>query len=588
MKNLLFFALLTLTLGLTSCKDDSKINSTETSEKHSKTDLVLYHGGDIITMDGEELELVEAVVAQNEEIVFVGNKAEALKQFPDAEQHDLKGNVLMPGLVEPHVHPSLAATMLPNEIIAPYDWVLPNGTKKGVTGHEAYMERITNSIAENAKDGEMYFIWGYHQLWHGELSRDMINAITKDKPVGIIHRSFHEIYLNDAAIALLGITEDDFKGNPQVEWDKGHFYEGGWLALVPKMATIMLEPTRYMKGLGMMTQLIQQNGITTVAEPGFPSSDFNGELALLKKEMEKNPPYDVYLIPSGTQLFAMKGGNKEAMDFMETLENTYSTDNIHFLPKQVKLFSDGAIYSQAMQMKDDYIDGHHGEWMTPLDLFQEQISMYWDNGYKIHVHSNGDKGIQQVLDYLELDQERNPRNDHRFTLHHMGYFTDDMAQQIADMGVEGSVNPYYLWALADKYSEVGLGKERGENLVRINSLVQRDVPVSFHSDFSMAPMEPLTLAWTAVNRVTSQNSAFSQDQRISVYEAMRAITIDAARTLNLEKQIGSIAEGKRANFVILDDSPFKVDPMSIKDLKVLATIYNGKFNIIKANNLKAK
>ena len=114
MKNLLFFALLALALGLTSCKDDSKTNSTETSEKRSNTNLVLYHGGDIITMDGEELELAEAVVAQNEEIVFVGNKAEALKQFPDAEQHDLTGNVLMPGLVEPHVHPSLAATMLTN------------------------------------------------------------------------------------------------------------------------------------------------------------------------------------------------------------------------------------------------------------------------------------------------------------------------------------------------------------------------------------------------------------------------------------------------------------------------------------------
>ena len=210
----------------------------------------------------------------------------------------------------------------------------------------------------------------------------------------------------------------------------------------------------------------------------------------------------------------------------------------------------------------------------------------WDNGYKIHVHSNGDKGIQQVLDYLAEDQKRKPRKNHRFTLHHMGYFTDDMAQQIADMGVEGSVNPYYLWALADKYSEVGLGKERGENLVRINSLVTRDVPVSFHSDFSMAPMEPLTLAWTAVNRVTSQNSAFSQDQRISVYDAMRAITIDAARTLNLEKQIGSIAEGKRANFVVLDKSPFTIDPMEIKDIKVLATIYEGRFNIVKANNLK--
>jgi len=552
------------------------------------TKLVLYTGGDIITMDGDTYNLVEAVVTSGDEIVFAGSQNDARKSYPNAKLHQLNGNTLMPGFVEPHVHPSLAATMLPNEIIAPYDWVLPTGTKKGVSGHENYIDAITKSITENAKDGEMYLIWGYHQLWHGELSRDIINAITKDKPVGIIHRSFHEIYLNDGAIELLGIKADDYKGNPQVEWDKGHFYEGGWLELVPKMAPIMLESTRYMEGLGMMTQLIQKNGITTVAEPGFPSSDFNGELALLKKEMAKNPPYDVYLIPNGTQLFGMKGGNEEAMAFMETLTDTYSTDNIHFLPKQVKLFSDGAIYSQLMQMKDNYTDGHHGEWMTPLDLFQEQISMYWDNDYKIHVHSNGDKGIQQVLDYLELDQDRKARQNHRFTLHHMGYFTDDMAQQIKDLGVEASVNPYYLWALADKYSENGLGKERGENLVRINSLVKRDIPVSFHSDFSMAPMEPLTLAWTAINRVTSEENAFSQDQKISVYEAMRAITIDAARTINQEKQIGSIAEGKRANLVILNENPFVVDPMEIKNIKVLATVFEGDFNIVKSNNLKGK
>ncbi len=566
-------------------------NKTSNETKKSFSDnlnTVVYYGGDIISMDGKELELVESIVSQNDEIVFIGSKEEALKRFPNGKKHDLKNHVMMPGFVEPHVHPSLAATMLPNEIIAPYDWVLPNGTKKGVTGHEAYMERITNSITQNAKEGQMYFIWGYHQLWHGELSRDIINVITKDKPVGIIHRSFHEIYLNDAAIALLGIKKEDFKGNPQVEWEKGHFFEGGWLALVPKMAPIMLEPTRYMEGLGMMTQLIQKNGITTVAEPGFPSADFNGELTLLKKEMAKNPPYDVYLIPSGTQLFGMKGGNKEAMAFMETLDSLYNTDNIQFLPKQVKLFSDGAIYSQLMQMKDNYTDGHHGEWMTPLDLFKDQISMYWDNGYKIHVHSNGDKGIQQVLDYLTLDQKRNPRKDHRLTLHHMGYFTDEMAEEIKALGVESSVNPYYLWALADKYSENGLGKERGENLVRINSLVKRNIPVSFHSDFSMAPMEPLTLAWTAVNRVTSQNSSFSQDQKISVFDAMKAITIDAARTLNLEKQIGSIAKGKKANFVILDKSPFSIEPIKIKDIKVLATVFKGDFNIIKSNNLKTK
>jgi len=583
----LFFLVFSVFISCVKKNQNQEISKTSILDEAVLSKQVMYTGGDIISMDGDEYTLVEAVVTSGDEIVFTGSQLDARNNYPDSELHNLNGNTLMPGFVEPHVHPSIAATMLPNEIIAPYDWVLPTTTKKGVAGHEAYMKRITNSINENAKEGEMYFIWGYHQLWHGELSRDLINNITKNKPVGIIHRSFHEIYLNDAAIELLGITEEDFEGNPQVEWEKGHFYEGGWLALVPKMAPIMLEPERYMEGLGIMTQLIQKNGITTVAEPGFPSADFDGELSLLKKEMAKEPPYDVYLIPSGTQLFSMKGGNQAAMEFMETLNETYSTDNIHFLPKQVKLFSDGAIYSQLMQMKEGYTDGHHGEWMTPLDLFQEQISMYWDNGYKIHVHANGDKGMQQVLDFMALDQERNPRSNHRLTLHHMGYFTDDMTEEMKTLGVEGSLNPYYLWALADKYSEIGLGKDRAENLVRIKSLVKRDIPVSFHSDFSMAPMEPLTLVWTAVNRVTSQNNAFSQDQRISVYEAMRAITIDAARTLNLEKQIGSITEGKRANLVILNENPFSIDSMDIKDIKVLATVFEGDFNIVKSNNLKA-
>ena len=214
--------------------------------------------------------------------------------------------------------------------------------------------------------------------------------------------------------------------------------------------------------------------------------------------------------------------------------------------------------------------------MTPPDLLKEQLSLYWDNDYKIHVHSNGDLGIQQVLDFNSADQKRNPRSDHRLTLHHMGYFTDAQAQQVADLGMEASVNPYYLWALADKYSEIGLGKERGENLVRINSLADKNVPISFHSDFSMAPMEPLTLAWTAVNRVTSQGSKFSQDQRVDVYTALQAITINAARVLNLENEIGSIELGKNANFVLLDENPLKMEPITLKDIKVLGTVYRGE------------
>lgn len=551
---------------------------TPSSTQISQADAAdaIYYGGDILTMEGDSSVYAEAVAIKDGKILFVGSRAEAETFKGDSTtMHDLKGKTMMPGFIEPHVHPSIAATMLPNEIIAANDWVLLHETKKAVVGHDAYIRRITESINENAKPNEPYVIWGYHQLWHGELTREMLNKIAPDKPVGVIHRSFHEIYVNDAFIKAFDLKQEDYKSNPQVDWKKGHFYEGGWLALVPKIAGMFFAPAKYGKGLDMMSQLIHKNGITAVCEPGFPSSNFEMEYNLLKKEMDKTQPYEVYLIPNGTQLYRMKGGNTEALEFTKTLEQ-YNTSNIHFLPDQIKLFADGAIYSQLMQMEGDYTDGHKGEWMTPLNLLKEQLTMYWNAGYKIHVHSNGDKGIQQVIDFNKLDQQTKPRKDHRLTLHHMGYFSEEQAREMADLGIEASVNPYYLWALAAKYSEFGLGKQRAESLVRIKSLTDNKVPVSFHSDFSMAPIEPLTLAWVAVNRVTSENSRFSQDQRIDAYSAMKAITITAARTINQENAIGSIKAGKVANFVILAENPLKIEPMSIKDVKVLETVFKGE------------
>lgn len=547
------------------------------SYSQQKADAI-YYGGDILTMEGEKATYVQAIATKNDKILFSGSKTNALKlKSPNTEIIDLKGKTLLPGFIEPHVHPSIAATILPNEIIAPYDWVLPAETKKGVNGHDAYIKALTATVQENASKDEVYWVWGYHQLWHGDLNKDLLNKISSDKPIAVIHRSFHEVFLNDKAIEFMKINEADFKGNPQVEWEKGHFFEGGWLALVPKISQYFLSPAKYAKGLELMSQLIQKNGITTIAEPGFPSSDFNMEYTMLKKEMDKNPPYAVYLIPNATQLYGMKGkSNENAEAFMKELPAKYNTNNIIFLPKQTKLFSDGAIYSQLMRMEGGYTDGHQGEWMTPLPLLQQQIKFYWDKEYKIHVHSNGDEGIQQVLDYVAENEKANPRKNHRLTLHHMGYFSDKQAQQVKDLEIEASVNPYYLWALADKYSEFGLGKERGENLVRINSLTSRGVPVSFHSDFAMAPIEPLTLAWTAINRVTSQKSKFSQDQRINTYTALKGITISAARTLNLEGEIGSIKTGKTANFTILAENPLKIAPLKIKDIKILKIVFEGK------------
>ena len=169
----------------------------------------------------------------------------------------------MPGFIEPHLHPMIAAVILSGDIVAPHDWNVPDGLKKGVEGHDKYIERLKKSVAEYGKEGEVLFIWGYHQLWHGKINKQILSEIAPNIPVVILHRSFHEAYLNDVAVKLFKIKEDDFKGNTQVEWDKGHFFEAGWMALAPKISPYLLNPDKYKKGLEDMTKLMEKNGITT-------------------------------------------------------------------------------------------------------------------------------------------------------------------------------------------------------------------------------------------------------------------------------------------------------------------------------------
>ena len=540
----------------------------------------LYFGGDIITMEGDKANYVEAVIERDGKIIYAGKKADAVNNFSGKTiEVDLKGKTMMPGFIEPHLHPLIAAILLSGDIVAPHDWDVPDGIKKGVEGHDAYVKRLKESIAKYGKKDDVLFIWGYHQLWHGDLSRKMLNEISPDIPVAVLHRSFHEVFLNDKAIALFKIKEEDFKDNPQVEWDKGHFFEGGWQALAPKIAPFMLNPVKYKKGLEDMTKLMEKNGITTIAEPGFPNVDFDMEYNLLKGEMDKNPTYEIYNILNAGALTAVKGSIEKATEFMESTPAKYNTDNIKILPKQVKLFADGAIYSLAMQMKEGYTDGFKGQWMTPVETFKKQMNFYWDRGYKIHIHANGDLGIQLCIDIVREMQKRHPRKDHRLTLHHLGYFTADQADEMKELGIEASANPYYLWALSEKYSKYGLGPKRAKNLVHMKSLKDRGIPFSLHSDFGMAPAEPLTLAWTAINRMTDKETPVSQDERVDVFTAMQGITINAARTLQLENEKGSIKVGKIANFTLLEENPFKVDKMHIKEIKVAGVVFRGKLKL---------
>ena len=134
---------------------------------------------------------------------------------------------------------------------------------------------------------------------------------------------------------------------------------------------------------------------------------------------------------------------------------------VSFFPKQIKLFADGAIISQLMQMKDGYTDGHHGEWMMTPENLNQRAQLYWDAGYQLHIHVNGDLGLEIVLDMLERRMRENPRAGHRSVIVHFATSDEEQIARIARLGAIVSANPYYTVGFADKSGEFGLGPRRG-------------------------------------------------------------------------------------------------------------------------------
>jgi predicted amidohydrolase YtcJ len=245
-------------------------------------------------------------------------------------------------------------------------------------------------------------------------------------------------------------------------------------------------------------------------------------------------------------------------------------------PKMVKLFSDGAIYSQLMQLREPYLDSHRGEWMTDLDVFKRAFRIYWDAGYQIHIHVNGDAGLDRLLDALEENLRRNPRFDHRTTVVHFAVSAKDQVERMKRLGCIVSANPYYVRALADNYGEVGLGKERADEMVRMGDVERAGISYSYHSDMPMAPADPLFLMWCGVNRITTSGRVAAPEQRVSREGALRAVTLNAAYSLKMENEIGSIESGKLANLTILSDNPVTCDPLKIKDISVWGTVQEGR------------
>ena len=540
-------------------------------------DLTVFIAQQIHTMN-PSLPHATAVVVANGMIIEVGTR-ESVQPWLDSHPHRIDetfaDKVLLPGFIDPHLHPSMAALLMPMHFITALPWRLPDRTVAAVQGHQEYLDRLAEIEASISDPGEPLMTWGYHNLWHGELHRHMLNAISPTRPIVVWQRSFHEIFMNDAAIAYVGLDEARLEAHPQVDVAAGRFFESGQMMAAGQMTGYLTETARFAHGLEITKQAIHAGGHTTIGDLTGSYFDTDDEWDSLCAVLDTDDtPFRVQMIPMGTRKMGGPGHTAALAHVQQRAER--STEKL-FYRKHVKLFADGGFFAQAMQVQPPgFIDGHHGEWMFAPEQVEELARIYWNDGYQIHVHCTGDMGVQLAIDVLEKLQWERPRFDHRFTIEHFGLSTPEQVQKLAALGAIVSANIYYVHELGEKYWAESVGHERASQMARLGTLARHGVITALHSDFTMAPAEPLVSAWVAVNRIGEQGAVLGPEERISVHQAMKAITIDAAFVLGMEHEIGSIRSGKKADFTVLKSDPYEVDPASLNNIAIWGTVFEGQ------------
>ncbi len=543
----------------------------------ASAELVVYTAKVIRTME-PALPIATAVALQDGEIVAVGSE-ESLQPLITARtgrvDRQFESRVLLPGFIDPHVHPALPAVLTQFPFLAPDDWSLPTGEFPGATTPEGYRARLTELARGHTDEDAPFITWGYHPLWHGEIWRNDLNAWFGDQPVMLWHRSFHELIGNDAAWSLLGVTEADAQMEEGADWARGHFYENGLKAVVPKLG-FLFSPERFGGGMFNFLAMLHQAGVTTALDMGTGIyGNPAGEIAGVRAAANAYPvPVRLILTPIIVDFLARGKSPEAALAEIRAWQS--ANDDRVSVGNHFKLMIDGAIFSGLAQMgAPGYLDGHEGVWMVPEPVLRAYGEVFWRAGFQLHAHANGDAAVDRFLALIEGLQTDFPRPDHRSTVEHLAYSTEQQSAQLAKLGAQASVNPYYHYILSEAYSGDWLGPDRAAQMTRLGSLERNGVPLTLHSDAPMAPLSPLTLVWAASERETISGAKGLESERLSRASALEAVTSGAARVIGRENEIGSIRAGKRADFVVLDADPMTVPGSELRNIKVLATIFDG-------------
>ncbi|MDE6701214.1 MAG: amidohydrolase, partial [Acetatifactor sp.] len=384
-----------------------------------------------------------------------------------------------------------------------------------------------------------------------------------------LHISAHLACANSAALRLAGIDETtpNPKGGVIGRLDGGEpsgYVEEAGMNLLQR-AILPRVNIDYEKMLWKMQEVYIDNGITTVQDGASTESDIN---ALLNMSASKALKLDVVAYP------LMSSGGAE---LMQKYGEAYKQYVNGLKIGGYKLVLDGSPQGRSAWMSEPYLGDEPDycgyPWMKDEEV-QAYVGQAVSESRQLLAHCNGDAASEQFIRAYEK-ADKTGKDGLRPVMIHCQTVRNDQLDRMAKLHMIASIFIGHVWYWGDIHIK-NFGPQRGNHISPAKDALDRGVMINFHQDTPVTRPDMLHSVWCAVNRISRGGSKIGEDQAISVYEALKAITINGAYQYFEEDEKGSIAKGKRADLVILDRSPLETDPMEIRDIKVLETIKDGE------------
>ena len=534
----------------------------------------IYPARTIITMNPMQPQATHVAVRDGR-ILGVGDLATLAQWGPYTLDTRFADTVLMPGLVEGHCHLK-EGSMWDMHYLGWFDRRDPQGKVwSGLRSMEAVVNRLAAIDAQMRADGhsatEPLIAWGFDPIYFGgeRMTVEHLDRASSTRPIVIAHANGHLMNVNTPMLTLAGIDADNevegvikFASGALAGQPTGELQEPAAMFLViRKVGDAGLLSPMTVEGVKSFAALACMQGVTTATDLVNKLSDADCqtlETALAQDDC------GVRILPAFQAFHGTHGAALGAAHVQSLVAR--NTDRLRY--GLVKMMLDGSIqgFSARLRWPD------HRLCVQAVADFET----YHRAGLLIHTHTNGDEASEVAINGIERVLTRAPRADHRHTLQHAQMVDAPLFRRMAALGLCANLFANHLWYWGDQHYEMTMGPDRAHRLDGCASALAAGVNLAIHSDAPVTPLGPLFTAWCAVNRVTPQGRVLGESERISVEQALRAITLGAAWTLKMDHEIGSIECGKRADFCVLEDDPLAVEPMRLKDIAVWGTVLSGR------------